>query len=164
MLVGGELVGQHVALLACGWRHTVCVTTTGRVYSWGRGVNGQLGHGMDQDLYNPTLLSCLTRGQLRRDTILATASQDTDAELYVAPADRYAVVPGADEPYGNGSASVGAVPSMSLLVHEVMSSTTAAPAHPQQQPEDASVEADMDGEGRPPKKARTSAEFPLPEH
>ncbi|GLI62584.1 hypothetical protein VaNZ11_005258 [Volvox africanus] len=168
VLVGGELAGQQVALLACGWRHTVCVTTTGRVYSWGRGVNGQLGHGLEQDLYEPTLLSCLSRGQLRRDTMLATASQDVDAGLYVSPADRYAVVPGGDESYGNGSAVVGAVPSMSLLVHEGVSVTAAAPAHQQQQqqqhPEESSVEAELDGERRLPKKARTSAEVPLPQH
>lgn len=32
-----------VALLSCGWRHTVAVTAGGEVFSWGRGVNGQLG-------------------------------------------------------------------------------------------------------------------------
>ncbi len=48
-LVAG-LAGQAVKLLACGWRHTVAVTQAGTVYSWGRGVNGQLGHGDEQDL------------------------------------------------------------------------------------------------------------------
>lgn len=33
-----------VALLSCGWRHTIAATEAGKVYSWGRGVNGQLGH------------------------------------------------------------------------------------------------------------------------
>jgi alpha-tubulin suppressor-like RCC1 family protein len=33
-----------VSLLSCGWRHTFAVTEAGQVYSWGRGVNGQLGH------------------------------------------------------------------------------------------------------------------------
>ncbi|KAG2425442.1 hypothetical protein HXX76_013652 [Chlamydomonas incerta] len=107
---------RRVALLACGWRHTVAVTEAGEVYSWGRGVNGQLGHGAEQDLYVPTLLLSLSRGHLRRDAILATAAAHDggDGGLYVAPADRYAVVPGADEPYGNGAggSSVAAVPSM----------------------------------------------------
>ena len=31
--------------LACGWRHSMAVTQQGVVYSWGRGVSGQLGHG-----------------------------------------------------------------------------------------------------------------------
>ena len=31
-------------LLSCGWRHTIAVNDAGEVYTWGRGVNGQLGH------------------------------------------------------------------------------------------------------------------------
>ena len=38
-----------VAQVACGWRHTVAVTAEGRVYSWGRGVDGQLGLGEECD-------------------------------------------------------------------------------------------------------------------
>ena len=30
-------------LLSCGWRHTIAVNDAGEVYTWGRGVNGQLG-------------------------------------------------------------------------------------------------------------------------
>jgi hypothetical protein len=37
------LAGQAVALLSCGWRHTIAVSDKGLVYTWGRGVNGQLG-------------------------------------------------------------------------------------------------------------------------
>jgi alpha-tubulin suppressor-like RCC1 family protein len=43
------LAGNQVTLLACGWRHTLAVTATGQVYTWGRGVNGQLGHGDEED-------------------------------------------------------------------------------------------------------------------
>ena len=35
--------------LACGWRHSMAVTMGGDVYSWGRGVSGQLGHGDSAD-------------------------------------------------------------------------------------------------------------------
>ena len=38
-----------VRLLSCGWRHTVAVNEAGEVYSWGRGVNGQLGHSALKD-------------------------------------------------------------------------------------------------------------------
>lgn len=101
------LTGQRVALLACGWRHTVAVTVDGMVYSWGRGVNGQLGHGDEQDCHEPMVLKALSRGNLRRSTIMATA---TSLGGYVAPADRYAVVPddgaageeGAPHSSGNG--------------------------------------------------------------
>ena len=38
-----------VKLLSCGWRHTFAVTQAGDVFSWGRGVNGQLGHNEPKD-------------------------------------------------------------------------------------------------------------------
>lgn len=40
-----SLVGEHAVSAACGWRHTVCLTASGRLYSWGHGGFGQLGHG-----------------------------------------------------------------------------------------------------------------------
>jgi alpha-tubulin suppressor-like RCC1 family protein len=49
-LVGGGLAGEKVAQLACGWRHTVAVTESGRFFAWGRGVNGQLGTGGSADV------------------------------------------------------------------------------------------------------------------
>ncbi|KAJ1405033.1 Regulator of chromosome condensation, RCC1 [Sesbania bispinosa] len=36
---------QKVVQMSCGWRHTIAVTERENVYSWGRGANGQLGHG-----------------------------------------------------------------------------------------------------------------------
>jgi hypothetical protein len=47
---------EKIVLLACGWRHTVAVSAAGRVFSWGRGVNGQLGHGDERDLWVARLL------------------------------------------------------------------------------------------------------------
>ncbi|KXZ50732.1 hypothetical protein GPECTOR_15g416 [Gonium pectorale] len=151
-LVAGALAGRAVAVLACGWRHTVAVTADGQVFSWGRGVNGQLGHGVEQDLHEPTLLSSLSRGQLRREDILATAAPDGGG--YVAPADRYAVVPGADEPFANGgssAAAVAAVPS----VPEVPADAEAEGAGSGTGAEGAAAS----DEGRSPKKARTSVDM-----
>lgn len=44
------LASKKAKLISCGWRHTVAVTEDGQVYSWGRGVHGQLGHGELVDL------------------------------------------------------------------------------------------------------------------
>lgn len=44
------LADKKAKLISCGWRHTVAVTEDGQVYSWGRGVHGQLGHGELVDL------------------------------------------------------------------------------------------------------------------
>ena len=40
----GELKGKKVISVACGDKHTVCVTEGGDVYSWGNGKMGALGH------------------------------------------------------------------------------------------------------------------------
>ena len=36
------LAGQRVVLLESGWKHSLAVTDSGRFYSWGRNVNGQV--------------------------------------------------------------------------------------------------------------------------
>lgn len=41
----GELGIWRVAAIACGWHHTVLLTDTGTVYTWGNGGDGQLGTG-----------------------------------------------------------------------------------------------------------------------
>lgn len=40
---------QKVIQISCGWRHTLAVTERQNVFSWGRGTNGQLGHGVYVD-------------------------------------------------------------------------------------------------------------------
>ena len=39
------LAGQHIVQLACGWRHSLAVSSAGNVFAWGRAGNGQLGLG-----------------------------------------------------------------------------------------------------------------------
>lgn len=38
------LAGVELKLLACGSAHSLAVTQRGKVFSWGRGARGQLGH------------------------------------------------------------------------------------------------------------------------
>ena len=46
--------------MACGYCHSVAVLTTGRVYSWGWGAHGQLGHGAKTRSYPaPKLVEAL---------------------------------------------------------------------------------------------------------
>lgn len=40
---------QKVVHISCGWRHTLAFTERQNVFSWGRGTNGQLGHGESID-------------------------------------------------------------------------------------------------------------------
>jgi alpha-tubulin suppressor-like RCC1 family protein len=39
---------RHIVAVASGWRHSLALDAQGRVYSWGWGSYGQLGHGQRQ--------------------------------------------------------------------------------------------------------------------
>ena len=45
----GGLEGKRVVQAVAGWSHTVVLTSDGEVYTCGLGINGQLGHGDDND-------------------------------------------------------------------------------------------------------------------
>jgi hypothetical protein len=106
------LAGSPIAQLACGWRHTVAVSRDGQVFSWGRGVNGQLGHALEGDEALPRRLHSLCRGSVSKAHLVATARPQGG---YVAPADRYAVVPSGDDCGGDGAVPDGAVPGDSAV-------------------------------------------------
>ncbi|PKU86299.1 Ultraviolet-B receptor UVR8 [Dendrobium catenatum] len=54
---------QKVIQTSCGWRHTLALTESKNVFSWGRGTNGQLGHGdtLDRLLRNSQIAKSLPR-------------------------------------------------------------------------------------------------------
>jgi len=43
--VVAKLMKTHVAQVACGWQHTLALSSNGKVFAWGYGEDGQLGHG-----------------------------------------------------------------------------------------------------------------------
>lgn len=47
------LLKVQIAQVTCGWQHTLCLSTLGKVYSWGYGEDGQLGHGETSDQTTP---------------------------------------------------------------------------------------------------------------
>ena len=52
-----KLLGhERVAMVACGRSHTACVSETGKLWTWGLGEDGQLGHDSHASLSAPTLL------------------------------------------------------------------------------------------------------------
>ena len=40
-----ELEGKVIVSISLGYYHAAAIDSLGVVYTWGRGINGQLGHG-----------------------------------------------------------------------------------------------------------------------
>ncbi|XP_051122708.1 PH, RCC1 and FYVE domains-containing protein 1-like [Andrographis paniculata] len=51
--------------IACGSHHIAVLTSKSEVYTWGKGANGQLGHGDNDDRHAPTLVACLKDKQIK---------------------------------------------------------------------------------------------------
>ena len=53
------LAAERVVRVAAGSNHCVAVTSTGELWSWGKGYSGQLGHGDTQDQHAPRRVEAL---------------------------------------------------------------------------------------------------------
>ncbi|CAM9480590.1 unnamed protein product [Choristocarpus tenellus] len=54
------LLPHPLVQITCGWSHTVGLTNTGKVYTFGNGDHGKLGHGDVSKVTVPTLVECLS--------------------------------------------------------------------------------------------------------
>ncbi|KAG6721473.1 hypothetical protein I3842_03G113300 [Carya illinoinensis] len=52
--------GEKMVLVACGWRHTISVSSLGKLYTYGWSKYGQLGHGDYEDHLVPHKLEALS--------------------------------------------------------------------------------------------------------
>ncbi|CAN4114560.1 unnamed protein product [Withania somnifera] len=85
---------QKVILISCGWRHTLAVTERQNVFSWGRGTNGQLGHGDSVDRYVPRIIEVLSvDGSTGQQIESSTFDPSAAEKSWLSPTERYAVVP-----------------------------------------------------------------------
>ncbi|XP_044262446.1 E3 ubiquitin-protein ligase HERC2 isoform X2 [Tribolium madens] len=50
------LQGYEIVDIACGGAHSAAVTSTGQLYTWGKGRYGRLGHGDSEDQLKPKLI------------------------------------------------------------------------------------------------------------
>ncbi|XP_017178763.3 ultraviolet-B receptor UVR8 isoform X1 [Malus domestica] len=97
---------QKVVKISCGWRHTLAVTERQNVFSWGRGTNGQLGHGESVDRNVPKIIESLSVDGSTGQQIESSNVDPSTGKTWVSPSVRYAVVP--DETVrGQASTSVG---------------------------------------------------------
>ncbi|XP_024461400.1 ultraviolet-B receptor UVR8 isoform X3 [Populus trichocarpa] len=84
---------QKVVQISCGWRHTLAITERQNVFSWGRGTNGQLGHGESMDRNLPKIIEVLSADGSGGHQIEASTVDPSLGKSWVSPSDRYAIVP-----------------------------------------------------------------------
>lgn len=63
--IGGKFADNFVEEIACGSHHVAVLTSRAEVYTWGKGSNGQLGHGDNHDRNTPTLVDFLKDKQVK---------------------------------------------------------------------------------------------------
>ncbi|KAL6187678.1 hypothetical protein ACLB2K_039074 [Fragaria x ananassa] len=64
-LVEGKIADSFIEEIACGSCHVAVLTSKAEVYTWGRGSNGQLGHGDNDDRRTPTLVEFIKDEQVK---------------------------------------------------------------------------------------------------
>ena len=53
------LRGKDIVDISCGGAHSAAITSTGELYTWGKGRYGRLGHGDSDDQMKPKLVEAL---------------------------------------------------------------------------------------------------------
>lgn len=59
--VEGALADVEVASVVCSSNFSAAVSRSGRVYTWGSGEKGQLGHGDEEDAEEPRIVEVCSR-------------------------------------------------------------------------------------------------------
>lgn len=70
------LRGKSIVDIACGGSHSACITSSGELYTWGKGRYGRLGHGDSEDQVLPKLVEAL-RGQRVVDVACGSGDAQT---------------------------------------------------------------------------------------
>ncbi|KAK8692950.1 hypothetical protein V6N13_070551 [Hibiscus sabdariffa] len=64
--VKGNIKNSRIEEIACGSHHIAVRCSDAKIYTWGKGANGQLGHGDKEDRNVPTLVEALKNKQAMR--------------------------------------------------------------------------------------------------
>jgi RCC1 and BTB domain-containing protein len=84
------LEGIYVSQITCGWSHSVALTSNGRVYTWGNGDHGKLGHGSGKKVSTPQMVE-----KLKDHKVVRVASYNEHTATLVEPFDDSGNFPGA---------------------------------------------------------------------
>lgn len=63
--IEGNIKHRYIEDIACGSYHIAVVSSKSEVYTWGKGANGQLGHGDNENKQTPTLIEALKDKQVK---------------------------------------------------------------------------------------------------
>ncbi|XP_074274567.1 PH, RCC1 and FYVE domains-containing protein 1-like [Silene latifolia] len=63
--IEGNIAGIFIEDIACGSHHVVALTSKGEVFTWGKGTNGQLGHGDNDHRSKPTVVEFMRDKQVK---------------------------------------------------------------------------------------------------
>ncbi|CAI9753869.1 unnamed protein product [Fraxinus pennsylvanica] len=64
--IEGKIKSSFIVEISCGSHHVVALTSKSEVFTWGKGRNGQLGHGDNADRNTPTLVEALKDKLVKR--------------------------------------------------------------------------------------------------
>ncbi|CAM9257349.1 unnamed protein product [Scytosiphon promiscuus] len=85
------LANLHVTRVAASKHHSAAVTSCGRLYTWGHGKSGRLGHGSEEVCMLPTLVEALANQRVVEVAAAEThtAAVTSEGELYTWGRDRF---------------------------------------------------------------------------
>lgn len=76
------LEGIFISQITCGWSHSVALTNKGKVYTWGNGDHGKLGHASPRKVCIPQLVK-----KLKDHRVVRVASYNEHTAALVEPFD-----------------------------------------------------------------------------
>lgn len=83
------LDGVFVSQITCGWSHSVALTGKGKIYTWGNGDHGKLGHGSGRKVSVPNIVD-----NLKDYRVVRVASYNEHTAALVEPFDSSACLTG----------------------------------------------------------------------
>ncbi|XP_031269082.1 PH, RCC1 and FYVE domains-containing protein 1 isoform X1 [Pistacia vera] len=63
--IEGNIRNTHIEDIACGSYHIAVLSSKAEVYTWGKGANGQLGHGDNENRNSPKIVEALRNKQVK---------------------------------------------------------------------------------------------------
>ncbi|RRT78733.1 hypothetical protein B296_00026680 [Ensete ventricosum] len=97
--VEGKIYNSFVEEISCGSYHVAVLTSRTEIYTWGKGTNGRLGHGDNDDRNTPTLVEALKDKQVKSVVCGASFTAVICLHKWICSADQ-SICAGCHLPFG----------------------------------------------------------------